>query len=106
MKPLYLRPLILEQPAGNGDYLTLLLKDEKENKTLQKIIRPFYKTNLGFLHQKEHSNKTSCKAVPFDFSYLHAAFDIPEHGKWEDLKVVVLGPKGNEIFSSSVPKKE
>ena len=95
-----------EQPVGNGDYLTLLLRDEKENKTLQKIIRPVYKTHLGFLHQKEHSNKTSCKAVPFDFSYLHAAFDIPEYKNLEDLQIVVLGLKGNEIFSSYVLKEE
>ena len=99
-------PSYPEQLEGNGDYLTLLLKDEKEDKTLQKIIRPFYKTHLGFLHQKEHSKETACKAVPFDFSYLHVAFDIPEYRNLEDLKVVVLGPKGNEIFSSPVPKEE
>ncbi|MDE0118745.1 MAG: hypothetical protein OXM55_01895 [Bdellovibrionales bacterium] len=47
-----------------------------------------------------------CKALPFDFSYLHAAFDIPEYKSLENLQVVVLGPKGNEIYSSSVSKEE
>ncbi len=94
-----------EQFSGNGDYLTFLLRDEKENKTLQKMIRPFYETLMGFLHQKEPSGKMDCKALPFDFSYLHAAFDIPEYGNLENLQVVVLGPSGNEIFSSSVPKR-
>ncbi len=44
-----------EPASGDGNYLTFLLKDEKENKTIQKIIRPLYETLMGFLHQKESS---------------------------------------------------
>ena len=93
------------QPVGHGNYLTFQLKDTK-NQILQETSRPVYKTHLGFLHQKEHSKKTACKAVPFDFSYLQAVFDVPEQRKLEDLRIVVLGPKRNEIFSSSIPEKE
>ena len=70
-------PSYSEQSSGNENYLTLLLRDkvrDKENQTLQEIIRPVFKTNLGFLHQKKHSKEADCKAVPFDFSYLHAVF--------------------------------
>ena len=99
-------PSYPEKLKGKGNYLTFLLRDEKENKILQKIIRPFYELNISFLHQKNHSVKSSYKALPFDFSYVHAAFDVPEYGNVKNLRVVVLGPKGNEIFSSSVPKGE
>ena len=93
------------QPVGDEDYIIFQLKDTK-NQTLKEITRPFYKTHLGFLHQKEHSKNTACKAIPFDFSYLNAVFDIPGHRKLKDLRIVVLGPKRNEIFSSSIPEKK
>ena len=93
-----------KQPVENEEHLTFQLKDK--NQVLQEISRPVYKTRLGFLHKKGHSKNTSCKAVPFDFSYLDAIFSIPWHKKLENLRIVVLGPQKNEIFSSSIPKEE
>ena len=99
-----LTPSYSRQLIGNENYLTFQLKDK--NQTLDEITRPVYKTHLGFLHQKEHSKNIACKDIPFDFSYLQAAFNIPKHGKLKDLRIVVLDSKQNEIFSSSIPKEE
>ena len=105
LKTSQITPSYSREPVGNGDYLTFQLKDRK-NQTLKEISYPVFKTRLGFLYQKEHSKAADCESVPFDFSYLHAVFAVPEHSKLEDLRIVVLGPKGNAIFSSSVPEKE
>lgn len=90
---------------GDRDHITFQLKDKKDN-VLQEIIQPVLKTRLEVLYQKENSREVDCKTFPFDFFYIDAFFDIPENRKLEDLRIVVLGPQGSEIFTAFVPKEK
>ena len=83
----------------NLPLITFQLKNHKRNYLLKEIQRPVPKMNLSFLLKKE-SGEVDCEEKPFDFSYALAAFNFPENEKVEDLQVLVLDPKGEEIFST------
>ena len=45
------------------------------------------------------------KSKPFPFSHAMAAFDLPEDYRERNLRIVVLDPEKNIIYSAPIPKK-
>ena len=73
---------------------------KEKNTVLEKIKRPIFKMEMELLYK----NKPS-KTVPFDFSHAMAAFKLPEDSSKRNLRVEILGPRGDMLYTAPVPKK-
>ena len=81
---------------------------QEKNKILQEVRRPVFKMEAELFYK----NKTS-KTVPFKFSPLMVALNLPENSKNlpensknRQLRIVVLSPKGKVIYSAPVRIKQ
>ena len=74
---------------------------QEKNKILQEVRRPVFKMEAEFFYK----NKAP-KTLPFEFSLLMAALNLPGNSPNRQLRIVVLSPKGNVIYSAPVRIKQ
>ncbi len=82
----------------NIPVVTIQLKEK--NRMLQEIKRPIFKMEIELLYRSQSSKKE-----PFDFSHVMAVFKLPKDSKKRKLRISILSPKGDVIYSAPVPKK-
>ena len=82
----------------NISFVTFRLKEE--DAILQELKRPVFEMEIELFYKNSFP-----VTRPFDFSHTLVAFNLPENYQERELKVFVLDPKGNIIYSFLVPKE-
>ena len=74
---------------------------QEKNKILQEVRRPVFKMEAELFYKSK-----APKTLPFEFSPLMAALNLPENSKNRQLRIIVLSPKGKVIYSAPVRIKQ
>ncbi len=89
----------------NGVPLVLFQLRGKKGQAIQSIYRPVFDIESGFLYE---GKDRECGSEPFEFSMVSAVFNLSnafERGHdLKDLRVLLINPDGEEIFSSPLPE--
>ncbi|MCZ0933487.1 MAG: hypothetical protein OXJ52_10120 [Oligoflexia bacterium] len=80
---------------------TVTFQFKEKNKLIKEIKRPIFKMQIKTLYK----NKPP-KTEPFDYSHTMAGFIVPVDSDKRNLRIDVLSPKGDLIYSAPVPKRK